>query len=479
MGGRPRRQPQGLPGPRRDLVGRPARLAGRSAGSRPGRRARRRPARPRAGGHARLPGVLPARPGRRASRNLSPYAISPIAVGGRWSSAAWSSRVRLGPGRYGWAAAVALSVLATPAAAPLPAVDARRGRPVARRPRPRRSAEPTARPSRRSGRGRSVAPGPRSPRGVVGWVGLVWLGRSSCTRRPRRPPGSTSSCSCRPAATSPPGRSPYDPAIVAGAAPVAESLFYSYPPVVAQVMALVAAVPSPVMFVAWAAAAVAGLAASPRRSAAVRSGRPVALGRRCRSSPSRRCCFPFAIGLLFGNLDVFFPLLYGAMLLGGRCRWPTERRPPDPTGAAAVASPRAWPVAKLHPGSLGLWLARPSRRGRRERPARPRRGRRGRCLAIAGGRAPRLGGIQPWLDYVAVVRAGSSADLVDPRNAGPAAQLALLLGRRRTGPPSRDALQIPVTLGAVAGRSRRPRRGWPIRSRASPGPPPRRSSCCR
>jgi hypothetical protein len=48
---------------------------------------------------------------------------------------------------------------------------------------------------------------------------------------------------------------------------------------------------------------------------------------------------------------------------------------------------------------------------------------------------------------VAVVRAGSSADLVDPRNAGPAAQLALLLGAgdgfARTG-------QIVVSLGVVA-----------------------------
>src|SRR4029078_2242211 len=111
------------------------------------------------------------------------------------------------------------------------------------------------------------------------------------------------------------GRSPYDPSLVAGTAPVAERLLYSYPPVVAQLMAAFAALPSPVMLVAWDAAAVVGLAAV-----------AVGLARRFAPDlPSRSVappvvalaplCFPFAIGLLFGNLDVFFPLLYGAMLL--------------------------------------------------------------------------------------------------------------------------------------------------------------------
>src|SRR6185369_16857300 len=38
------------------------------------------------------------------------------------------------------------------------------------------------------------------------------------------------------------------------------------------------------------------------------------------------------------------------------------------------------------------------------------------------------GGVAPWLDYVNVLRAGSAANVIDPRNAGPAAQFALVTG---------------------------------------------------
>jgi hypothetical protein len=60
-----------------------------------------------------------------------------------------------------------------------------------------------------------------------------------------------------------------------------------------------------------------------------------------------------------------------------------------------------------------------------------------------------VGGVQPWADYVAVIGAGSRADLVDPRNAGPAAQIALLLGGGN-GPSLARALQIPVAAIALA-----------------------------
>src|SRR5688572_29153880 len=40
------------------------------------------------------------------------------------------------------------------------------------------------------------------------------------------------------------GRSPYAPDLVSGAAPLATSLFYSYPPPVAQAFSLLAAMPS-------------------------------------------------------------------------------------------------------------------------------------------------------------------------------------------------------------------------------------------
>jgi hypothetical protein len=58
-----------------------------------------------------------------------------------------------------------------------------------------------------------------------------------------------------------------------------------------------------------------------------------------------------------------------------------------------------------------------------------------------------IGGLTTWSDYLGVVRAGSSADLVDPRNAGPAVQLALLLG---AGDGFARTTQIVVSLGVVA-----------------------------
>jgi hypothetical protein len=39
-----------------------------------------------------------------------------------------------------------------------------------------------------------------------------------------------------------------------------------------------------------------------------------------------------------------------------------------------------------------------------------------------------MGGVQPWQDYLSVVRASSGAVLLDHRNYGPAAELGLLLG---------------------------------------------------
>src|SRR5204862_4480143 len=96
--------------------------------------------------------------------------------------------------------------------------------------------------------------------GVYGWVGQVWRGSQTDGSYPR-PAGFDLELLLRAGRDVAAGRSPYDPAMLAGTAPVAERLFYSYPPVVAQAMALVAAIPSPAMFVAWTLAAVAGWAA--------------------------------------------------------------------------------------------------------------------------------------------------------------------------------------------------------------------------
>jgi hypothetical protein len=277
--------------------------------------------------------------------------------------------------------------------------------------------------------------------GVVGWIGLIWLGaRLYLTNPPTA--GFDLELLLRAGRAVAAGHSPYDPAMLAGAAPVAERLFYSYPPLVAQLMSLVAVVPSPVTLVIWDAAAVAGFAVVARLIATRFVPGVPAAAVAWSAVALVPLMFPLAIGLLFGNLDVFFPLLYGLMLLAITPRLTTMDA--DRGGvASAVAG-----LTKLHPGSMGLWfLARaPSTAAVR------------RVVVVAIAVAVTLlatsllvGGVQPWLDYLSIVRAGSGADLVDPRNAGPAAQVALLIGG---GGPGAEALartlQIPVTAGAFA-----------------------------
>ena len=256
--------------------------------------------------------------------------------------------------------------------------------------------------------------------GVVGWIGLLWIGATLYAATPPKA-GFDLELLLGAGRDVVAGRSPYDPALVAGAAPLAESLFYSYPPVVAGAMALVAWIPSPVALVAWDAAAVAGLAvvaaALGRRFAPARPTASIVLP----VVALAPLCFPFAIGLLFGNLDVFFPLLYGAMLLAAT---PGASSAAERAGGLALATAA---ITKLHPASLVAWFGVRSLGGDR---------RSARALAVAvlfGAAALALSvlvfGVGTWTDYLAVVRAGSNADLVDARNAGPAVQLALLLGQ--------------------------------------------------
>ena len=277
--------------------------------------------------------------------------------------------------------------------------------------------------------------------GVIGWAGLIWIGIGLYGTQPPTA-GFDLEILLRAGREVAAGRSPYDPAMVAGAAPVAERLFYSYPPLVAQAMSLVAGLPSALVFVAWDAAAVGGylaiVALLARRFGLAVRGRSIVLT----ALALVPVLFPFAIGLLFGNLDVFFPSLFGLMLLAV-----LPAAAPADRIAGGVSTAIAG-IAKLHPASMGLWfLARsPGWRGAR----------RVFLVAVLGavallGASLVVGGPQPWIDYLAVVRAGSGADLVDPRNGGPAAQIALIVGG--AGPPAEAlarALLVPVTLGALA-----------------------------
>jgi hypothetical protein len=209
--------------------------------------------------------------------------------------------------------------------------------------------------------------------------------------------------------------------MMAGTAPAAPSLFYSYPPLVAQALVPFAAVPSRVMLVLWDAVALVGLLAV---ADAMRQRFAPDRARRAVLVPVLACAplvLPFAIGLLFGNLDVFFPMLYGTMLLGATSSGLATRL------AGGVALLVA--ALKLHPASLVAWFAaRAARDGER----------RGHVLGIlavtlvAGiavvAASLAIWGVTPWQEYRQVIVAGAGAEIVDRRNAGIAVQFALVVG---------------------------------------------------
>ena len=179
---------------------------------------------------------------------------------------------------------------------------------------------------------------------------------------------------------------------------------------------------------------------------------------------------PFAVALLFGNLDAWYPLLYGALVLAA---FPTSGRW---TWLAAGAAVAVVAIAKLHPAVLGLWLARPgvrgpraavadgARRGRRHGP-RDRRGE-PRCSA----------GSSRGSTTSRSIRAGAGAELVDPRNLGPVSLLGQATGHGRPGAAGRAGRRD----AGRGGRHRRsPRGASATRSRASRSRSRPRSSCCR
>ena len=216
---------------------------------------------------------------------------------------------------------------------------------------------------------------------------------------------------------------------------VAESLFYSYPPLVAQALVPLTALPFGIVLGGWAAGAGAGLAAVAHRLG--RTGRSVTLP----AVALAAFVYPFAIAALFGNVNVWFPLLFGLVLLAVL----------SPGRGSAVAGGVALAIAsavKLHPATLGIWLL--ARRWR-DGPAGPS----GRILGVAVaaglglvGASLLVGGTGPWADYVAFLRGGAAAaDIVSPLNIGPASQIALALG---LSDGFARTIQLQVTLVALA-----------------------------
>ena len=189
--------------------------------------------------------------------------------------------------------------------------------------------------------------GPWIVLGLAGWAALAWIGWVLWQNNPPRA-GFDLTLLLDAARKVLNGQSPYDPAILAGASPDAVSLFYSYPPPVAQAMTLLAWLPDGVALILWGSAATLSLGYIASRLATVADRDPV------RTAIQAICVaplvFPFAIAVLFGNLDVWYPLAYGAVLLAALPG--SSRRGRILAGVALGAII----VAKLQPAPMLLWL---------------------------------------------------------------------------------------------------------------------------
>lgn len=277
--------------------------------------------------------------------------------------------------------------------------------------------------------------------GGVGWTGLVALAASMLSADPPRA-GFDLALVLEAGRRVAQGGSPYDPVLLAETRiPSAVDLFFAYPPVVAQAAALAAAVPLGAALAGLWVAAVATLGFGLHRlvAAAGLANPTAAEGLALAVLPF---VAPFAVALLFGNLDAFFPAAFAALLW-----WAVS-----PSRSAALAAGVAIglaTVAKLSPGVVLFWLAMRALRIRRlEGPAHPRA-----PLAVALATIAMalllsyvVGGIGPWQEYLGVAQAVSGAALVDPRNIGPASQLALWL---KAGEEAARAMHLGVV--ALAG----------------------------
>jgi alpha-1,2-mannosyltransferase len=269
--------------------------------------------------------------------------------------------------------------------------------------------------------------------GIAGWVGLVVIAAQLASRVPPRD-GDDLRLLLDAATRWRDGATLYV-AVPANGALVAEGLFYSYPPLVAQALVPLAALPFWIALGAWGLGAFVGLTAVARRLG--RLGRGVTL----QAVALAAFVFPFAIALLFGNLNAWYPLFFGLILLAVLS--PGRRSAIAGGIALAMAS-----VTKLHPATLCAWLLARRWRDGSNGPS-------GRILtvAVAGGlgllaASLVVGGIGPWADYVAFLAGGATrANLVSPLNIGPASQIALGL---QLSEATARAIQVPVTLGALA-----------------------------
>ena len=304
--------------------------------------------------------------------------------------------------------------------------------------------------------------------GVTGWAGVVLLGAVLASQDPPHAGFDLTlilDAGRRVAA----GTSPYVGGAVGSGTPV-ESLFFSYPPPVAQAASLLAGLPNAFVLVALAACASVGfglVAATLARAGRVGDGAGSGAGQVADvvlpALALAPFAYPFAVALLFGNLDALFPLAYGAVLVAvttERGRWRI--------GGGLLLG--LITVAKVHPAALLVWLAVAGLAARRSTADARRLGKAGTpaewvvlaaalvTVGTAIGVSLFIGGTGPWADYIGVVRSASQADLATSLNIGPASQIALTVGQ----PGVASTLAVPLGILAVAAAALA---GWAIRSR--------------
>ena len=288
---------------------------------------------------------------------------------------------------------------------------------------------------------------------ALGWANLAILGRTMLSKDPPQAGFDLQlllDAGRRVAA----GESPYDPNAVANGLQ-ARDLFYSYPPVVAQILAPLSGLPTWLVLTGWCLGAAAGLVLVAALVARSPIGRPAAavgalsLDVALLALAAAPFFFPFAVALLFGNVDAWFPLLFGAVALtlaSGRA---------VPSRSASVAGGAALTIAavvKLHPGTILVWLAA-------RWPAAPPNSRRAATFTIATAIAAGVailavsllvGGVGPWREYPDYLRLGGNADLASQVNIGPASQLALLFGDSSLARPLAVLVAVAAVLATLA-----------------------------
>ena len=228
---------------------------------------------------------------------------------------------------------------------------------------------------------------------------------------------------------------------VAGRPP---SLFYSYPPPVAQAMTLVAWLPNGVALVLWGLGATAGLAfaASSDRDRRSSGGRWIAL----RAVTVAPLVLAFAVAMLFGNLDAWYSAglrsAWSSRCCSGRPRRTRWRQPGSPWRSLAIA--------KLAPGVVCLAVDRCAGvRG-------ARRARRRACSAAAVVTGRR--------DLLASLAVGGTGAVARLRGGRPRR------GRARTSSIRGTWPGVAARAGAGARRRHAPTRAGGDRGRAPPSP---------